>query len=358
MTVEYISTETVKDQPSEPIIDFNTIFKSKQLKKDYTKLANSPKKISFIFVIGLEGTGHHWMATFFDTVLKNTLYQANYAVMDGIMIEAMAHCFAYEQYKIHPEPDNDPDLYPNNINTSDNSYKEYLALSSCDAVTKRFNYYSSFMMNNSILFHSGHSYPYGIFWDPDRLNWVNRYPDIIRIIHWAQNAQPYPFDVRIIYLHRKFTNAVLSTMRRFTDKQERIQLFTHSLNMVQQQLMSIDDQFWIGIDLEDMYLKYGHFELDGYIDIFCRFLGPYLTVKDVGDAIKTLVTGKQVSHNYAKKQWKGLMSFEQWSVLEGILRHKSKKWPLLLSPDILVTPDNMKFLLDKPYAVCRPPAKW
>ena len=345
---QYLVDKQINTNNDQSIIDYNSLFTRNALKKDYTKINKSPKKISFIFIVGLEGSGHHWMATFFDNLLDNALYQANYGLDDKILIDAMANCFAYGQYN-KPAPSNFK--YPHNMSKSDPETAAYLKLSSCDAVKKRFNYYSETMWNNTVLFHCGLSFPFGPM-NIDKDSYITHYPDILQMIEWAQNAKPYPFDVRIIYLYRNWQHSMLSVVRRYGNIQQRIEILQHMMNMIQTQLISIDQQFWIGINMDDLFKR-----MQDYIDIFCMFLGPYLTQFDVETAMKFQMKDKHKPHDYSKG-FKDVdnVNKNEWNVLNQMLKYETK-WSLLSSNDILVTPENLQFLADKHFAKCRPPQK-
>merc|ERR1711933_69225 len=116
----------------------------------------------------------------------------------------------------------------------------------CEVARKRINEYSARMSNNSVLFMTTHySFPYD---DPV----LNRYPDFVQLIEWAQNAKPSPFDVRLLVLKRDYETSLISTcIKRFGKCTERIFLLANMLNVIHAQLMQIDAAFWIQINYTD-----------------------------------------------------------------------------------------------------------
>ena len=116
-------------------------------------------------------------------------------------------------------------------------------------------------MINLFCFYPHYSFPYD---DPV----VNRYPDFIKLIEWAQNAKPYTFDVRILILKRDYKTSIISTcINRFGHCEERIPLLSNMLNVIHGQLMQIDSDFWLQLNYTDLVRN-----MMDYSDILISFL--------------------------------------------------------------------------------------
>eukprot|EP01084_Bolivina_argentea_P073601 133552_1 len=247
-------------------IHFSSTF-SHYIHKNYTLLQQSPKNLIFIYIIGIEGTGHHFLSHLFNNLVEYHRYKSlNYtiephyyhqvcAVRHGLLYNLMQDCFQYNQY-------GEKDPFERLKNMNDSKYKIHnmslyrnsdgTFINSCDGVQKAFNELSIVLINNSVLFHAGFSYPFGDPFGNKQLR-INQYPDIIKLVQWAQNSKPYPFDLRFIVLKRyKWSTALQSVISRYCNKLKRIQYIKLMLSIIQTDLLAIDNQFWIIINFDHL----------------------------------------------------------------------------------------------------------
>ena len=325
------------------IINYNDLYNN-YIHKNYDLLSKSIKKLTMIFVVGVEGVGHHFFRTIF-TQLNNTKYIKNNKhyyqqydrrwPIDQLWV-LLDKCWAYDQFGLIKSRKK---WKTTTVDISDLSEIER-NMTSCDIVQKRINEYSKLLNNNSILFMSTHySYPYD---EP----LINRYPDFVQLINWAQNSKPYPFDIRILILKRDYKQSLISScVKRFGKCISRIPLLSNMLNVIHAQLMQIDKQFWIQIN-------YTHL-ISNIID-YKIILSKFLNVKlfDIDKAINK--TKKEyIKHNNKKINRKtkikdSLNNYKLWAINQSYYSLNVKyRWPLFVDDYYLVTPTNDTFLRNK-----------
>ena len=140
------------------------------------------------------------------------------------------HCIVqYNQYG-----EEDPYHRLDRINASThlrfdiNSYKtDGHFMDSCAAAQKHMDELSEKLLDGSVVFHTGFSYPFGDPFGTETLD-VHQYPDILKIVQWTQNAKPFPFDLRLLVLKRtKWSTALQSVISRYCN-QLKVSLFLTS----------------------------------------------------------------------------------------------------------------------------------
>ena len=175
----------------------------------------------------------------------------------------------------------------------------------------------------------GASYPFGIDYAGKRRY---RYPNILQLIGWPQNAKPYPFDLRILYLRRPIKACTLSIIRRASREsaQHRLELLEQTLSIVQTELLLIDSRFWFAIDTVRFF---GEPLLSQNRAIIMKLFDGYSNQKDIHRALSGPVSLKRKLENY---EHSNLLNQAQMQILQRVIDSVSIRWPLLVTEQVLV----------------------
>eukprot|EP01084_Bolivina_argentea_P229103 386753_1 len=222
-------------------------------RKNFKKLNRQNKHITVIFVVGVEGVGHHLLEDIFESLSEHTsnividnYYTTRNRKASTKLQPCLLECFSSTIWSESvPTKSLQKSLSINcptcmkNINNS------------CECVLMEIQKYSNQLSDGSILF-LNHAFSYS-FWD---LN-VRNHPDLNIFIDYFQgdtyNNMENIFDIKLIVMKRDYINSIVSScVNRFNACIKRIQFLSKMLSVLQTQLLSIDTQFWIMLDYDHL----------------------------------------------------------------------------------------------------------
>ncbi|ETO17213.1 hypothetical protein RFI_20116 [Reticulomyxa filosa] len=118
------------------------------------------------------------------------------------------------------------------------------------------------LANGSLLYMRSYSYPSGEVH-------MDAIPDLRQLVQFAQNETnlPYIFDLKVIVMKRRWSDALISACRRFGKCLDRSRMLPYMLSELQDQLSQIGSDFWILLDFNDLVQRPVK-----YTDILSRFL--------------------------------------------------------------------------------------
>eukprot|EP01083_Nonionella_stella_P000158 462_1 len=314
-------------------INYNDIY-SHYIAKDHRALDTSAKKLTMVWIVGVEGVGHHFVRGIFDELVRidqtHYVHQGDQPWPIHPLWLLMDQCFAFDMWGLVKTPGwlvvNRQDLPHIERN-----------MSVCDIAQKRINEYSKSMANNSVLFMSTHySFPYD---DPV----PNRYPDFVKLIEWAQNAQPFPFDVRVLVLKRDYKTSIISTcVKRFGGCPSRVALLANMLNVIHAQLLQIDAEFWMQINYTDLVST--NERMMQYAPILSSFLNVKLenierAIRHTCEEYNKRKKKQKQSRPVHKKDEFVINEKQEWAIQASYYsQHVQNRWPLFSNGLYTVTP--------------------
>ena len=261
-------------------------------------------------------------------------------IIDRLLCTLMRDCFQYGQYgelDPHQRPSNHP-----HIDIGDFKVDGAL-MNSCDAVQKRLDALSQLLPDNSVVFHTGFTFPFLDIEDHRKIA-VHQYPDILKLVEWAQSARPFPFDLRLIVLKRRqWTTALMSSVSRYCGKTERVHFMKLMLTEIQREIVQIDPQFWILVDFDDLLEN----TMD-YAPIFAQYFFQMESAEMERRMIDILqmTMDKKPDRNYADSPC-ALTESEVIELRKYLRLDSLNEWPLFKADKFIVSPWNSAFLDQK-----------
>ena len=268
-------------------------------RKNFRKLNSQNKHITVIFIIGVEGTGHHLWEDIFESLSihskshkiiidsfqtnrqKKQNTNPNVKYSKSKLQPCLLQCFSTTIYQEKSPTDSLKKNLANPWNCPD---CQSIVNDSCHCVMMEIEKYSKSMNNGDILF-LNYAFSY-TFWD---LN-IRNHPDLNIFIDYFQgdsiNYMQNVFDVRFILMKRDYIKSMVSScVARFNKCIKRIEFMSKMLSVIQTQLMSIDTQFWIMIDYDDLIEK-----KQDYVDIINDWIG----IEDVNAVRKAIMESVKI----------------------------------------------------------------
>ena len=194
-----------------------------------TRKTQFSNKKRFIFVAGLEGTGHHFLGTIFRTIDQFKVLNSDPIRCHLMQIDSTTQFF---------------DLAPNSHGYQD---KKQLIINKLRTFSAENSSFSLFALNTDK--ESGKNCMSGMMSYPNGLNGKS-WPDIRSLAHVAEEAG---VDLRIIVLTRPTIPMIQSVSARFRSIQQNINLVETGANMLVKQLDEIDPAFFTCVSYDDLH---------------------------------------------------------------------------------------------------------
>ena len=331
-------------------------------RKNFKKLISQKKHLRVIFIIGVEGTGHHLWEDIFESlqsystnIIIDKYYTGRNKQKSSTKLQpCLLQCFSSTMWYAKSNTNalqkhlqwNCPDCHKF-INDS------------CHCVQLEIQKYSEKMNDGDILF-LNHAFSYS-FYDLSLRN----HPDLNIFIDAFQgdtiNHMKNIFDIRFIVMRRDYINSIVSScVTRFGSCMKRIQFLSKMLTVIQAQLMSIDTQFWIMLDYDDLIrIKKQYVEIIGdWIGIDDMEIMRKAIMESV--KVKTKKEGVNLHKGIERSGWDKLRydvtdvsDRYAWLAMKKVFYEEGRyQWPLFNSSYFLVTPKNRAFL-DSKYHLTR-----
>eukprot|EP01083_Nonionella_stella_P042010 113648_1 len=324
-------------------------------RKNFKRLNAQNKRLRVIFIVGVEGVGHHLWEDIFDQL---STYSSN-IVIDKYHTKSkkqastklqpcLLQCFSASIWS----QKSTTNTLKSSLSTNCPSCAQNMN-NSCDCVLVEIQKYSKRLASDSILF-LNHAMSYA-FWDQN----IRNHPDLNLFIDYFEgdtfDNMRNIFDVRLIVMKRDYVNAMVSScVHRFSGCMRRIELLHTMLSVIQSQLMSIDTQFWIMLDYDDVVKR-----KEEYVGIISDWIGikQEFVRNALRDAIK-VKKKKEGVHLYKgieRTAWDKLRydvtdnkDRYAYKAMKTIFYEQGKyQWPIFNSSYFLVTPANRAFLDSK-----------